>query len=255
MTQQYDHEPEESGIARSAEDGVDTARPVHVGGSLGRTVQAGLSGEKVSARGVLHAIGGVRGIFESLVPGFLFLITFVFTQDARISAIAPAALALLAVAIRLIRSEPPVSAFSGAIAVAVCVAATLLTGRGEDYYLPGFWINAAWILALTVSIIVGWPLLGLVLGALRGDLKGWKTDPTLRQASYLVTLLWLVLFSARLAVQLPLYFAGAVEALGIARLVMGVPLFAIVVLFTWLILSRASLSSDDSAETPEVSET
>lgn len=254
MTQEADHEPEKSGRPQSTEDGANATRSAHPGGTLGRTVQAGLSGEKVSARGVLHAIGGVRGIFESLAPGFLFLITFVFTQDARVSAIAPAALALIAVAIRLIRSEPPVSAFSGAVAVAVCVAATLLTGRGEDYYLPGFWINAAWILALTVSVIVGWPLLGLALGALRGDLKSWRADVTLRHASYLVTVLWLVLFSARLAVQLPLYFAGAVEALGIARLVMGVPLFAIIVLFTWLILSRASLSSDDSAETPEVSE-
>ena len=255
MTREADYEPEDAGSTLSADEGAEAVRSLHVGGSLGRTVQAGLSGEKVSARGVLHAIGGVQGIVESLAPGFLFLITFVFTQDARISAIAPAALALIAVAVRLIRSEPVVSAFSGAVAVAVCVAATLLTGRGEDYYLPGFWINAAWILALTVSLLVRWPLLGLVLGALRGDLKGWRQNATLRHASYLVTLLWLVLFLARLAVQLPLYFAGAVEALGIARLVMGVPLFAIVVLFTWLILSRASLSADDLAKSSEVSET
>ena len=229
------------------------ASSLRAAGALGRTGQASLSGESVSARGVFDTIGGVRGVLESLLPGLLFLVTFVFTQDARISAIAPAALAIIAVATRLIRKEPPVSAFSGAIAVAVCVAATLLTGRGEDYFLPGFWINGAWILALTVSVIVGWPLLGVMLGALRGDVTGWRADPLMRRAALTATLLWLALFVVRLAVQLPLYFSGAVEALGVARLVMGVPLFALVVLFTWLLLSRASLSSDDPG--PSASDT
>lgn len=178
-----------------------------VGGALGRTVEAGLSGEAVSARGVFAAIGGPRGVLESLLPGLIFLTTYVFTGDARLSAIAPAALALIAVATRLIRREPPVSAFSGALAVGVCVAATLVTGRGEDYFLPGFWINAAWILALTISMIARWPLLGLVLGALRGDLTGWRADALLRRAAVSTTLIWLALFVARLAVQLPLYFS------------------------------------------------
>ena len=39
--------------------------------------------------------------------------------------------------------------------------------------------------------------------------------------------------------QLPLYYAGAVEALGVARLVMGVPLYALFVLATWQIFASA----------------
>ena len=234
--------------------GSEAEGQLRFGGALGRTVQAGLSGEAVSARGVFQAIGGTQGVLESLLPGLIFLITFVFTQDARISAIAPAVLALGAVTVRLVRREPLVSALSGAIAVAVCVAATLLTGRGEDYYLPGFWINGIWIAALTVSVLTRWPLLGLAMGALRGDITGWRENPLLRRAAYTATVLWLVLFGARLAVQLPLYLSGAVEALGIARLVMGIPLFAIVVLFTWVLLSRASQASDElGGDQPQVS--
>lgn len=224
---------------------------MQVGGALGRTVRAGTSGEKASARGVFEAIGGTRGIFESLLPGLIFLATYIFTQDARLSAIAPATLAVGAIIVRIVRREPLASAFSGALAVAVCVAATLLTGRGEDYFLPGFWINGVWIIALVISLVAGWPLLGIVLGSLRGDISGWRKEPLLRRAAWYATLLWLLLFSLRLVVQLPMYFAGNVEALGLARLVMGVPLFALVVLFTWLLLSRASLSSDDSGATPE----
>ncbi|WP_449277368.1 DUF3159 domain-containing protein [Leucobacter sp. GX24907] len=220
---------------------------LRVGGTLGRTVQAGLDGEAVSAGGVLAAIGGVRGVVESLLPGLLFLVVYVFTQDATLSVIAPAALAVIAVLVRLVSGQPVVSALSGALGVGVCIAATLWTGSGRDYFLPGFLINTGWIAALLISVLVGWPLLGLVMGALRGDLTGWRRIRLLKRAATLTSLLWLTLFVARLAVQVPLYLADQVEALGVARLVMGVPLFALVVLFTWLILSRTSQSSDDDA--------
>ena len=227
-----------------------------LGGGVGRAVRAGLGGESLSRQGVLDAIGGWRGIAETLVPGLMFLVMFPSTRDARISAIGPAALAIIAVAVRLIRKEPVASAFSGAAGVAIAVAATLFTGRGEDYYLPGFWTNGLWSLGLVISLVVGWPLLGFVLGGLRGDLRAWRKDRSLRRIANGLTLLWLVMFMARLAVQLPLYFAGradtpgAIEALGVARLVMGVPLFALVIVFTWMVLSRFRQSSDDSG--PEI---
>ncbi|WP_336659424.1 DUF3159 domain-containing protein [Leucobacter sp. USHLN153] len=231
--------------------------PAPFGGALGRSVRAGLSGEAVSGRGVLEAIGGWRGIAETLVPGVLFLALYTFTRDARISAIAPAALTTILMVIRLLRREPLVSVISGAAGVAVAVAATLVTGRGADYYLPGFITNIAWGGALLLSALVGWPLIGLVLGALRGDLTGWRKSRPLKRAATWLTLVWASLFIARLAVQVPLYFAAreddgsATDALGIARLVMGVPLFALVVILTWFVLSRLAPSSDDSANNPE----
>lgn len=229
------------------------------GGALGRTVRAGMSGEALSGRGVLEAIGGWRGIAETLVPGLLFLVLFTLTRDARLSAIAPAALVVVLIVIRLLRREPLVSVFSGAAGVAVAVAATIFTGRGADYYVPGFITNIVWSLGLLLSAAVGWPLIGLALGALRGDLTGWRRVRALKRIATWLTLLWAALFVARLAVQLPLYFAArgddggaATDALGIARLVMGVPLFALVVVFTWMVLNRLPRSSDDlSGESEE----
>ncbi|MEJ6490488.1 DUF3159 domain-containing protein [Leucobacter sp. USCH14] len=224
-----------------------------LGGSLGRTVRAGMSGETLTGRGVLDALGGWRGVAETLVPGLLFLIIFTFTRDARTSAIAPAAITVVAVIVRLVRREPLVSVFSGAAGVAIAVVATLFTGRGADYYVPGFITNILWSAGLLISAAVGWPLIGIALGALRGDLTGWRRDRTLKRVAMWLTLLWSGLFIARLAVQVPLYFAArepdgvaATDALGIARLVMGVPLFALVVVFTWMVLSRLPRSSDDS---------
>lgn len=221
---------------------------------LGRVVEAGLHGESVSARGLLEAIGGWRGIAETLLPASVYLGVYVFTRDARISAIAPLVLAGAAFASRLIRREPMQAALSGLIGVVVCVAVTLVTGRGEDYFLPGFWINGAWIAAHTISLLVGWPLIGLLLGFLRGSLTEWRRVPLLRRAARLCTLLWIAVFAARLLVQLPLYFAAqagdtaATDALGLARLLMGVPLFALAAILTWLVLSRVSAALDARPE-------
>lgn len=213
-------------------------------GGLGRAVEAGLGGESISARGVLDAIGGWRGVVEALLPATVYLVFYVVTRDARVSAIAPLALAVVAILVRLLRKEPLSAAFSGFIGVVICVASTLFTGKAEDFFLPGFWINGIWIAAHAISLMVGWPLIGLLLGAFRGSLTEWRKVPVLRRAAAILSIFWILVFGARLVVQLPLYFTEQVEALGVARLVMGVPLFAIAVLFTWLVLSRVSLAVD-----------
>lgn len=249
-----DPEPEDlagaeskGGAPESTKLSADTLGNLSLSGGMGKAVQAGLSGEAISGRGVLEAIGGWRGIAEALVPGLLFLIVYSFTKDEKLAVIAPAALAIIAVAIRLIRKESPISAISGAIGVGIAVAATLISGEGQGYYLPGFWINAAWTLGLLISIAVRWPVLGFAIGAFRGGLTSWRQDRSLRRVALWLTVLWLAMFVTRLAIQLPLYYSGNVEALGIARLVMGTPLFALVIIFTWMVLNRLRQSSDDSS--------
>ena len=46
------------------------------------------------------------------------------------------------------------------------------------------------------------------------------------------------MFALRLAVEVPLYLTGAagVGALGVARLVLGLPLFALTAWFVWLLV-------------------
>lgn len=245
MTSEGSALPNESLSSGSDAEGVEGS-PVSSRRGLGRAVEAGLSGESVTAQGVLAAIGGWRGVFESLVPATVFLVTFVVTREDRLSAIAPLAIAVIAMIVRLFRREPLTAAFSGLVGVLVCVAAVMFTGEGSSYFVPGFWINGAWVIAHTVSLLIGWPLIGLLLGTLRGSITAWRQNRRLVRAAQLCTVVWIALFACRLAVQLPMYFAhqagesGAIEALGIARLVMGVPLFALAVIFTWLVLSRVS---------------
>lgn len=249
-TRPEDPVPDAPGTADSSEQ--PTGR---FNGGMARAVRAGISGESLSTQGVLEAIGGWRGAVEALVPGVLFLIAYTLTRDPRLAAIAPALFVAVAITVRLLRRENITSAVSGALGAGVAVAATMLTGRGEDYYLPGFITNAVWSFGLLVSVLVGWPLLGIIYGAVTGDFTGWRRVKAVRRAATWLTVTWLALFLARLAVQLPLYFAvkngadaGVTDALGVARLVMGLPLFALVVIFSWFVLSRLPKSSDDSGD-------
>jgi hypothetical protein len=50
------------------------------------------------------------------------------------------------------------------------------------------------------------------------------------------------MFLLRLAVQLPLYAAGMVGALGAARLAMGLPLFGLTAYLSWLVLRQVPLA-------------
>lgn len=233
-------------------DSAAAQKPRALGG-MGHAIGRVQQGEGLSSRGVMDAIGGARGIIEAVVPGLLFLVGFTITRDPRVSAIAPAVFVVLAVIVRLARRESVTSAISGALGAGVAVAATLLTGRGEDFYLPGFLTNAAWSLGLLISLAVRWPLFGIVYGFATGSGARWRQNRPVRRAAFWLTVVWLGMFLARLGVQLPLYFAarsGAsavyTDALGVARLVMGLPLFALVVIVTWVVLSGLHRSSDDS---------
>lgn len=241
--------PDPAGPA-AGEAAPDAAAPnprlAALNGGIARAIRAGSEGEELTAAGVFGAMGGVRGIIEAVVPSLLFVVLFVITQDARLSALVPGGLAALLVVMRLVQRETIVSALSGMLGVGIAVIITLITGRGVDYFLSGFIVNIAWGIGLLASILVGWPAIGLLIGMLDGDMRGWRKEPKVRRTALWLTVMWLALFIARLAVQLPMYLAERVEALGTARIVMGVPLFAVIIVVTWFAVRRLRSSSDDS---------
>lgn len=212
------------------------------GGGMRGAVSAALSGQDMSAGGIIASLGGVRGMLESFVPSFLFLVVYTLTRSVELSVIAPLAIGVAGVVGRLLQKQTVQPALVGLLGIAICAGFTLFTGQARDFYLPGILINSAYGLVLLISVLVGWPLIGFLVGAVRGDLTGWRQEPALRAAARTSTLVWVALFLARLAVQVPLYLASNEDLLGVARIVMGMPLFALVVLFTWLTLRRFAVS-------------
>lgn len=185
---------------------------------------------------VLDAMGGVRGLVESVAPGVVFVAVYVATSALTPALLAAVGATLLAVVARLVQRTPVTQALAGVLGVAVGVFWAWRTGDAQDYFAYGLWTNAAYGVACLVSILVGWPLVGLVVGLLRGEGTGWRADRVLRTRYTWATWLWVGMFGLRLAVQVPLFLGASVGWLGTARLVMGVPLWALTLWVTWLLV-------------------
>ncbi|APF39779.1 DUF3159 domain-containing protein [Neomicrococcus aestuarii] len=205
--------------------------------SLARQVaqSAGVHHKEDGQVDVLRTVGGWRGILESLLPGLVFLVVFTATQQLNPSLIASLAVAVIFTIARLVQKTPLTQALAGLIGVVVCAFVARTTGEARDYYVPGFFTNAGYALALIVSIAVKWPLMGVILGFIRGEGTAWRQKPDRKRAYVIATWVLVAMFIARIAVQVPLYFANMIEALGTARLIMGIPLYAGALWLAWLV--------------------
>lgn len=197
-----------------------------------------IPGEEQSGRALLAAIGGVRGIVESVLPGLLFLIVYTLTQEVVASVLPPVAIAVVFILIRLIRREPPTTAIAGAVGIAISAGLALLTGDARDNFVPGFFINGGLAFIMIVSIIARWPFIGLIAGALTSDWS-WRENRARRRVALVATVIWATFPLVRLAVELPLYFSEQTSALAAAKLILGVPLYAAVLWVTWLLVRTA----------------
>ncbi|MGN6426306.1 DUF3159 domain-containing protein [uncultured Leifsonia sp.] len=196
-------------------------------------------GDESTGHALLAALGGVRGLLETILPGLVFLILFTFTQNVPLSIGLSVAVAVIFTVVRIVGKTPVTQAMAGLIGVGVSAILALITGRGEDNFLLGIWTNAAYGAALLISILVRWPLIGLAAGYLMGDGLAWRTVKSKFRVMQALTFLWFLLFAARLLVQVPLYLAHtpeATSALALTKLLMGVPLYAPLLLITWFVV-------------------
>ena len=196
---------------------------------------------------VLDALGGTRGLIDSGVPSIVFLIVFNISHNLNNSAISAVALSLTFTLARLVRRETLQHAISGLIGVAFCALLARHTGKAADFYLPGLIINVIYGLLYSIANIVGWPLLGVLLGPILGENFAWRYVPARKNAYRRAGWLWVCLFVSRLVIQYPLYRSNHLNWLGTARLVMGYPLFLAVGWGSWLILRRVPTVKADSA--------
>lgn len=188
---------------------------------------------------LLGALGGIRGLCETILPGLVFLVLFTFTQNVPLSIGASVAVAIVFTVVRIVGRTPVTQALAGLIGVGISAILALITGRGEDNFLLGIWTNAAYAAGILISMLVRWPIIGLAAGYLMGDGVAWRRDKRKFRVMQALTFLWFLLFAARLVVQVPLYLAhtdAATSALALTKLLMGVPLYAPLLLVTWFVV-------------------
>lgn len=181
----------------------------------------------------LASVGGWRGIVEASLPTFVFMVAFMLTQAVWPSGLAAVGVAVLMGVVRLVQRQSPVQALAGLAVVVLCVVMALTTGQARDFYVWGFLTNALYSLGFVVSILVGWPVMGLLFGMVRGEGLDWRQDRARRRSYAVATWIMVAVMLTRLAVQLPLYLAEATTPLGVARLVMGLPFYALGLWLAW----------------------
>ena len=186
-----------------------------------------------------QAIGGKRGLIDSSLPVAVFVIAYTATDNnVRTSVIAALIGGGLVGVLRLIRKQSLQQVLAGFLGVAISAWLASRSGKAEDFFLPGLLINVGYGMAMVVSIVVGHPLIGHLVAMLGGP-ASWRQDPEIKKRFAIATWLWVSVFALRVAVQTPLYLMGAVEILGITRLVLGLPLYIAAVWLTWQVVRPA----------------
>ncbi len=218
-----------------------------------------IGGERFDA---LAAVGGWRGVAESVVPTAVFIAVLALRPGALAVALgASLVLSGLAFAARVVQRQGLTQVLGGAVLAVVSAAWAWHSGQASDFYASGLVINAVSLTAFLISLAVRWPVVGVLMELWRygaaGEQEGlhWRKDPARRghrRRYRAATALFAGMFALRLVVELPLYLAGddSVAALGIARLVLGIPLFALTAWFAWLIVRPVHSGHDSASQQP-----
>ncbi|BDZ50787.1 hypothetical protein GCM10025867_30280 [Frondihabitans sucicola] len=216
--------------------------------------RAGISqvapGEVPTGHALLAAIGGVRGLIESILPGLAFLVIYTFSQQLLPSVLIPVVLGVFFVVVRAVQRGPVPQALAGLLGIAISAVLALLSGRAVDNFLPGIVINAVSMVVLLITLAARWPLIGIVVGLLTSEGSAWRDDRAKRRVLTLSTWLWVLLFAVRLAIEVPLYLASQATLLGGIKLITGVPLYAAMLWVTWLLVRTVYTArhAEDEAE-------
>ena len=192
-------------------------------------------------------MGGVPGIIASTIPVAVFVVVNIVAtlQPALIAALASGVVIAI---VRISRKQPLQPAISGLFGVGIAAFIAYRTGEARGFYLPGLIYSAVLALAFLVSVLVRWPLAGVIWHGINGDGQSWRRDPRLLRAYTWASLLWTLVFAARLVVQGLLYNADATTWLGIARLAMGYPLVGVALLGTVWAVTRARRAPNPAEE-------
>ncbi|WP_260478334.1 DUF3159 domain-containing protein [Nonomuraea sp. WAC 01424] len=174
------------------------------------------------------AFGGVRGIIEAAVPTIAFTVSWIATEELKLSLIVSVSLSVVLLLARVLQRSTPQFVINSLIGIAIGAFFASRTGNAKDYFLPGILWNGAYSVGMLLSIVTRWPVVGFLIGSVTNDPVGWHKDPGVVRLCTRLTWLLMVPCVVRVAVQGPVYLFGggdqAVAALGFAKIVMGWPL-------------------------------
>jgi hypothetical protein len=208
--------------------------------------------EAVVRAQLARALGGRRGMVEAAMPTITFTFTYIITKELYWAIGLSVAIAVVMLVVRLAQRDTVQYVANALVGIGVGCFFVWLGGRnGGDqsqqalaYFLPGLIYNAGYAVAMIASILLRFPIVGFVVGAVSDDPLEWRRDRQVVKLCSHLTWVLVVPCLARVAVQVPIYLGGRaaddadpyVTALGIAKVAMGWPLqVAALAVMVWLL--------------------
>ncbi len=208
--------------------------------------------EAVVRRQLSRALGGRRGMVEAASPTITFTVTYVSTKNLTLAIGLSLAVAVLLLGLRLVQRTTVQYVVNALVGIGVGCFFVWLGGRngGDEsqqalaYFVPGILYNTVYGLLMLVSILVRWPAVGLMVGAVSDEPTAWHRDRQVVRLCSQLTWVLVVPCAVRVAVQAPIYLGGRsaddadpyITALGIAKVAMGWPLqIAALGVMVWLL--------------------
>ena len=188
---------------------------------------------------VIKALGGKKGLIDSGLPAVIFLVTFNVRNNLREAIVAALSLSICLAIFRLAKKDTIQHSISGILGVLICAYFANRSGNASDFYIPKLLTNLAYGSAYLLANLVGWPLLGIVLGPLLGENFEWRKNPERKKVYTRASWIWVAMFFSRIAVQYPIYRSGNVNLLGTVNLAMGYPLLFVTAYGSWLVIKTA----------------
>lgn len=173
-----------------------------------------------------------------MLPPFAFVIAYAASGSDLGWASAAALVAAFGLALwRIAKGEKPVRVVGALLVVMLGALVASATGSAVAYFWPLVLANLVSALAFALSILIRWPLLGVIVGPIVGTGMRWRRDPDLLRAYSRASWLWVLLNVIRGSVQVPLIQGEDLWALAAVR-----PLFYLLVIVTvllsWVVIRR-----------------
>ncbi len=213
-------------------------------------------------------LGGRRGMVEAATPTICFTISYVATKELRLALGISVGLALAMLVVRLVQRSTVQFVLNALMGIGIGIFFVYLGGRNGGtesqqalaYFLPGILYNAGYSVVMVLSILVRFPVVGAMVGAMADDPLAWRKDPQVLKLCTRLTWPLVVPCLLRVAVQAPIYLSGRsaedpdpyVAALGLAKVAMGWPMqLAALGFMVWLLTRDRTPVTPISAPEPE----
>ena len=204
-------------------------------------VAPGVTVEEVVRGQLAKALGGRRGMVEAAVPTIVFTVLWLTTRELQVALGVSVGVAVLLLVVRLVQRSTVQFVVNALFGIGIgwfFVRLAASRGGSEDeqalaYFLPGLLYNGGYAVVMAFTCLIGWPLVGFMVGSVTGEVTEWHRDK--QGVRLCTTLTWLLAVPCvvRVVLQAPLWLGGwsgsidtdfAIAALGILKIALGWPL-------------------------------